>query len=107
MTAALADTIAEVLRPVVGGELPVRLVVWDGSETGPSGAPVVRLNSPDAIRRLLWAPGELGAAQAYVTGELDVDGDLNATLEHLWKVVRDRGLSGIRPTPDQLARVGR
>ena len=107
MTAALADTIAEVLRPVVGGELPVRLVVWDGSETGPSGAPVVRLNSPDAIRRLLWAPGELGAAQAYVTGELDVDGDLNATLEHLWKVVRDRGLSGIRPTPALLAGVGR
>jgi cyclopropane-fatty-acyl-phospholipid synthase len=41
----------------------------------------------------------LGAAQAYVTGELDVDGDLNATLERLWKVVRDRGLSRIRPGP--------
>jgi cyclopropane-fatty-acyl-phospholipid synthase len=107
MTAALADTIAEVLRPVVGGELPVRLVVWDGSEAGPSGAPVVRLKSPDAIRRLLWAPGELGAAQAYVTGELDVDGDLNSTLKHLWKVVRDRGLAGIRPTPALLAGVGR
>ncbi len=106
MTAALADTIAEVLRPVVGGELPVRLVVWDGSEAGPSGAPVVRLKSPDAIRRLLWAPGELGAAQAYVTGELDVDGDLNSALEHLWKVVRDRGLAGIRPTPALLAGVG-
>lgn len=107
MTAALATTIAEVLRPVVGGELPVRLVAWDGSEAGPSGAPVVRLNSPDAVRRLLWAPGELGAAQAYVTGELDVDGDLNAALEHLWKVVRDRGLTGIRPTPGVLAGVGR
>ena len=107
MTGALAGTIAEVLRPLVGGELPVRLIVWDGSEAGPAGAPVVRLNSPDAIRRLLWAPGELGAAQAYVTGELDVDGDLNAALEHLWKVVRDRGLSGIRPTPAVLAGVAR
>lgn len=107
MTAALATMIADVLRPVVGGELPVRLVVWDGSEAGPAGAPVVRLNSPDAIRRLLWAPGELGAAQAYVTGELDVDGDLNSALEHLWKVVRDRGLSGVRPTPSILAGVGR
>lgn len=107
MTAQLADTIAEALRPLVGGELPVRLVVWDGSEAGPSGAPVVRLNSPDAIRRLLWAPGELGAAQAYVTGELDVDGDLNSALEHLWKVARDRGLSGIRPTPALLAGVAR
>lgn len=107
MTAALASTIADVLRPVVGGELPVRLVVWDGSEAGPAGAPVVRLNSPDAIRRLLWAPGELGAAQAYVTGELDVDGDLNSALEHLWKVVRDRGLTGVRPTPSVLAGVAK
>ena len=92
---------------MVGGELPVRLVVWDGSEAGPAGAPVVRLNSPDAIRRLLWAPGELGAAQAYVTGELDLDGDLNSALEHLWKVVRDRDLSGVRPTPSVLAGVAR
>jgi cyclopropane-fatty-acyl-phospholipid synthase len=107
MTAALATMIADVLRPVVGGELPVRLVVWDGSEAGPAGAPVVRLNSPDAIRRLLWAPGEPGAAPAYVTGELDVDGDLHSVLEHLWKVVRDRGLSGVRPTPSILAGVGR
>lgn len=107
MTGALAATIAGVLRPVVGGDLPVRLLVWDGSEAGPAGAPVVRLNSPDAVRRLLWAPGELGAAQAYVTGELDVDGDLNSALAHLWKVVRDRGLSGIRPTPALLAGVAR
>lgn len=107
MTAPLAATVEDVLRPIAGGELPVRLVAWDGSEAGPAGAPVVRLNSPDAIRRLLWAPGELGAAQAYVTGELDVDGDLNSALEHLWKVVRDRGLSGVRPTPGVLAGVAR
>ncbi|MDI3242344.1 cyclopropane-fatty-acyl-phospholipid synthase family protein [Arthrobacter sp. AL08] len=107
MTAPLATMVEEVLRPLAGGELPVRLVAWDGSEAGPAGAPVVRLNSPDAIRRLLWAPGELGAAQAYVTGELDLDDDLNSTLEHLWKVVRDRGLAGIRPTPAVLAGVAR
>ena len=107
MTAPLAALIEEVLRPLAGGELPVRLVVWDGSEAGPAGAPVVRLNSPDAIRRLLWAPGELGAAQAYVTGELDVDGDLHSALEHLWKVARDRGLSGVRPTPAVLAGAAR
>ncbi|MFC8409041.1 class I SAM-dependent methyltransferase [Arthrobacter sp. NPDC057259] len=107
MSGGLAGTIAEVLRPVVRGELPVRLVVWDGSEAGPAGAPTVRLNSPAAIRRLLWAPGELGAAQAYVTGELDLDGDLNSALAHIWKVVRDRNLAGIRPTPALLAGVAR
>lgn len=107
MSGGLAGTIAEVLRPVVRGALPVRLVVWDGSEAGPAGAPTVRLNSPAAIRRLLWAPGELGAAQAYVTGELDLDGDLNSALAHIWKVVRDRNLAGIRPTPALLAGVAR
>lgn len=107
MTAALAETIADALRPVVGGDLPVRLKVWDGSEAGPADAPVVRLNSPDAIRRLLWAPGELGAAQAYVTGELDIDGDLNSALQQLWEVVRRRRLSGIRPTPAVIAGIGR
>ena len=29
---------------------------------------------------MLWHPGELGLAQAYVTGELDVDGDLTEGL---------------------------
>ena len=37
-----------------------------------STRPRGELRSPDAVRRLLWHPGELGAAQAYVTGEIDV-----------------------------------
>ena len=52
--------------------LPVRLRAWDGTEAGPPDAPLVELRSPDALRRLLWHPGELGAAQAYVTGEVEV-----------------------------------
>ncbi|MFD0760125.1 hypothetical protein [Arthrobacter ulcerisalmonis] len=107
MSGALAGTIADVLRPVVGGELPVRLKVWDGSEAGPLDAPVVLLQSPDAIRRLLWAPGELGAAQAYVTGELEIEGDLNSALQQLWEVVRQRKLSGIRPTRAIVAGIGK
>ena len=55
------------------------------------------------VRRLLWHPGELGAAQAYVTGELDVEGDLDAALTHVWNVAADRGLSGVRPGPALLA----
>ncbi len=52
----------------------MRLRAWDGSEAGPADAPLVELRSADAVRRMLWHPGELGAAQAYVTGELDVPG---------------------------------
>jgi len=52
----------------------------------------------------VWRPGELGAAQAYVTGELDVPGDLGAALTHAFEIGRERGLSGIRPTPTALVR---
>ena len=41
-----------------------------------------------ALRRMVWRPSELGAAQAYVCGDLDVDGDLGAALEP--RVVTDR-----------------
>lgn len=100
----VAGELEEALRPVVGGDLPVRLTAWDGSEAGPAAAPLVRISSPMALRRLLWSPGELGAAQAYVSGELDVEGDLDAALTHVWSVVEQRGLTGMRPTPGTVAR---
>ncbi|MGU3431456.1 class I SAM-dependent methyltransferase [Actinomycetes bacterium M1A6_2h] len=98
----VATTLADLLEPVVGGELPVHLTAWDGSTAGPEDAPHVRLTSANVLRRLLWSPGELGAAQAYVTGELDVDGDLDDALTHVWSVVHSRGLTMVRPTPAKL-----
>ncbi|WP_370037612.1 class I SAM-dependent methyltransferase [Nocardioides sp.] len=103
----VAQRLAAVLEPFLGGPLPVRLRCWDGSEFVPPGdpaaSPVVELRSPDAVRRLLWHPGELGAAQAYVTGELDVlevDGwDLDKALTHSFAVAAERGLSGARIRP--------
>ena len=94
----VAHRLADALRPFIGGALPVRLQAWDGSTAGPVDAPLVVLNSVDAVRRLLWRPGELGAAQAYVTGELDVPGDLDHALTHAFSVAKERGLSGGRPT---------
>jgi cyclopropane-fatty-acyl-phospholipid synthase len=99
----VAPRLAAALRPFVGGDLPVRLRAWDGSEAGPADAPLVVLSSADAVRRMLWHPGELGAAQAYVTGELDVPGDLAGALTHAFSVARERGL-GERPTPAALVR---
>ncbi len=101
--AGIAGRLAEAVRPFIGGDLPVRLRAWDGSEAGPVDGPLVVLRSPDALRRLLWRPGELGAAQAYVTGELDVpeqDGwDLASALTHAFAVGQERGLSGVRLSP--------
>jgi cyclopropane-fatty-acyl-phospholipid synthase len=103
----VASTLEAILRPFINGDLPVRLQAWDGSEAGDPAGPLVIVRTPDAIRRLLWHPGELGAAQAYVTGEIDVpaqDGwDLDKALTYVWGVSAERGLSGIRPSPKAVA----
>ncbi|MEV8310045.1 cyclopropane-fatty-acyl-phospholipid synthase family protein [Streptomyces flavidovirens] len=81
-------TLAEEL---LGFPLPVRIRAWDGSESGPSDAPVLVVRSRRALRRLLWKPGELGLARAWVAGELDVDGDLYELLDRLAGLLWDRG----------------
>jgi cyclopropane-fatty-acyl-phospholipid synthase len=76
--APAAEVLEPVIRGLVGDHLPVRLVLWDGSSVGPpdGGAGTLRVHTPDAIRRILYSPNELGLGRAYVAGEIDVDGDL-------------------------------
>jgi cyclopropane-fatty-acyl-phospholipid synthase len=76
-----ADAIAEFASPIFGGRLPVRIHCWDGSAAGPLDAVAVHLRSPDALRYMIWSPGQLGVARAYVTGNLDVEGDFSAGLD--------------------------
>jgi cyclopropane-fatty-acyl-phospholipid synthase len=83
-----ADAIAPLLKGLFGDRLPVRIQFWDGSTLGPVDGPgTVHVNSPNAVSRLLWAPGELGTARAYVTGELQIDGDMCDVLRQLHEVV--------------------
>jgi cyclopropane-fatty-acyl-phospholipid synthase len=75
----VAEQLATALAPILGVDrLPVRLQAWDGSAAGPDDAPLVIIRSAQAIRRLVWAPDEVGLARAYVAGELDVEDDLYA-----------------------------
>jgi cyclopropane-fatty-acyl-phospholipid synthase len=84
-----AARLSRALAIVLGtAEIPVRLRAWDGSLAGPADAPVVVVRSRKALRRLAWAPGELGLARAYVAGEVDVDGDLFAAFGALSSVGR-------------------
>ncbi|MGI5398470.1 class I SAM-dependent methyltransferase [Streptomyces sp. CA-135486] len=84
-------TLAEEL---LGAPFPVRVRAWDGSEAGPPGAPVLVVRHRRALRRLLWRPGELGLARAWVAGEIDVDGDLYAALDLLAGIVWERDERG-------------
>lgn len=99
-----APLLTALVEDALGGPLPLRLRAWDGSEAGPADAPVVVLRSRGALRRLLWQPGELGLAQAYFTGELDVEGDLAEGLRTMWAAQRERGLRPPRLTSADRAR---
>ena len=102
-----AQQLTTLLEQFLGGRLPVRLRAWDGSEAGPEDAPLVVLRSRAALRRLVWQPGELGLAQAYITGELDLEGDLGEALRTMWRSVRERGLHAPKLTAaDRLRAAG-
>jgi cyclopropane-fatty-acyl-phospholipid synthase len=76
--AAVVDKLA---RALLGAPLPLNVRCWDGSKLeGPPGAPTLVLNNRRALRRFLYSPNELGLARAYVSGDLDVVGDLYAAL---------------------------
>jgi cyclopropane-fatty-acyl-phospholipid synthase len=76
--------IAPVLASVVGMGNPIGFAAYDGSTYGPAD-PVSRIVVRDAraLRCVATAPGDLGLARAYVSGYLDVEGDMFATLEML------------------------
>jgi cyclopropane-fatty-acyl-phospholipid synthase len=71
--------VAEALASVLPDR--ARVVAYDGSAAGPSEAEVVlRVQSAKAISHLVSAPGELGMARAYISGELDIDAPDHYTL---------------------------
>ena len=70
-------TLAALVEEVLGDDLPVGVTGYDGSEAGPPDAPaVLHIRTPDALRRILAAPGELGFARAYVAGDIELEGDI-------------------------------
>jgi cyclopropane-fatty-acyl-phospholipid synthase len=91
---AMADAaprLKGLVEQMLGTPLPVRIRAWDGSQAGPPGAPVLVVRDRRALRRLLWKPGELGLARAWVAGELEIEGDLYTALDLLSGLIWERG----------------
>ena len=64
--------VAQALEHVLG--LPVRIEAYDGSAAGPADAAItVTILSSKALSHMVSAPGELGMARAYISGEMDID----------------------------------
>jgi cyclopropane-fatty-acyl-phospholipid synthase len=77
--------LAEVFERVAGSGADVEFVAYDGSKAGKPGSPPVTIavRTPAAVSYLAQAPGALGLARAYVSGHLDVDGDMYTALSRL------------------------
>src|SRR6185437_4677431 len=78
--------LAQVFEKFAGPDAPVDFRAYDGSEAGAGDAPVrITVKSPTAVSYLAQAPGALGLARAYVSGHLDVEGDMYTALSRLSK----------------------
>ena len=90
---AISNVVHAVGRPIIShaldelmadyGNQDFQVRIWDGTTWGSVENPrfVLMLNSPEGLRRLLGAPTEVSLGEAFVAGELDVEGDLEAAFE--------------------------
>jgi cyclopropane-fatty-acyl-phospholipid synthase len=100
--AGLAAAAQDVLERIGLRELPIAIRFWDGTELRGSAAAsaAVHVRDPRAVQYLLHAPNELGLARSWVTGALDVTGELEAVVE------LHRRLRELRPGLLDRARLG-
>jgi len=78
--------VASFVSAVFNNELPFRVEAYDGSVALPSANSAghdltLKILRREALTRVLTHPGELGVARAYVAGDLDIDGELDALFD--------------------------
>lgn len=84
---SVATRLKGLLENLLQTPMPIRLRAWDGSVAGPEDAPTMIIRQKRALRRLMWQPNELGLARAYVSGDVDLEGDLYDALNRLSDLV--------------------
>jgi cyclopropane-fatty-acyl-phospholipid synthase len=68
-------SLAEVFEALLARPVPLRFTAYDGSATGPEDAEIgLELKNERGLAYLVTAPGDLGMARAYVSGDLDLHG---------------------------------
>src|SRR5258708_33104124 len=81
--------VGDVVERIAGRDAPVEFGAYDGSLAGADSSPVrITVRSPTAVSYLAQAPGALGMARAYVSGHMDVDGDMYTALARMASVQR-------------------
>lgn len=73
--------LAEIFERVVGPDAPIRFTAYDGSRAGDPGSEVaVHVRTPVAVNYLAQAPNAVGLTRAYVSGHVDLEGDMYTAL---------------------------
>ena len=86
--------LADIFTRLVDERAAVAFRAYDGSRAGPADAEtVLEIRRPEALAYIAHAPGELGLARAYVTGALEVHGDIHTALHGLIDHARHASLS--------------
>jgi len=68
-------TIGEAITRLMPDGVPFRFTAYDGSTAGPADSPIkLHLHTERGLSYLLTAPGDLGMARAYVSGDLSLEG---------------------------------
>ena len=92
-------SIAQAFDQLLEEPLPLRFTAYDGSSTGPDDAPFqFHLRNQRGLAYLVTAPGDLGLARAYVTGDLDVEGVHPGDPYEAMRLLQ-KGLKLRRPSP--------
>jgi cyclopropane-fatty-acyl-phospholipid synthase len=96
----VADAMEPMLTALMGGPPPVLIEFWDGSSLGSTDGPgTLRINSADALRRIVWAPNDLGFGRAFVCGDIDAIGPVAELLRALQQAFRPDIRIGLREAP--------
>ena len=111
-------TVGEAITRLMPDGVPFHFTAYDGSSAGPDDSPIhVHLVNRRGLSYLLTAPGDLGVARAYVSGDITMSGvpfgdpyDILMLMQHeagirvpapaeALKLVRGLGWSTLKPPP--------
>ena len=111
-------TVGDAISRLMPDGVPFHFTAYDGSSAGPDDSPIhVHLENRRGLSYLLTAPGDLGVARAYVSGDITMSGvpfgdpyDILMLMQHeagirvpapveALKLVRGLGWSTLKPPP--------
>ena len=97
---AIGDAVERLMRD----GMPVRFTAYDGSSAGPPDAPVgLHLRNERGLAFLMTAPGDLGLARAYASGDLDLTGVPPGDPYELLLLLKDHTRFRVPPAAEALA----